>query len=341
MNNKKYELIPSDKRNLFRIKALKAFSDVKKGDLGGYVESEDNLSQQGTCWVYGDAQVHSNARVLDDAWIYGDAYVYGDAKVHGNAWVYDNARVYGHAQVYGDAKVYGNAKVHDNARVYCHAQVYGDAKVYGNAKVHDNARVLGNAWASGNTNVYGDAYVYGYAQVYGDAYVYGDAKVHGNARVYGDAKVYGNAWVYGEGVIFGNAKVHGDAVVSEYQHVSFSTCTVDLSKDLLSSLRCQLGVYASDDKTVTLYKHVNNDLSSLHDTQFKYKLGVNKVKKYESSNRSCATGLHVSLPTYWENRGGTVLLKCLVKLDDILAVQMGKVRCKKLKVVQIIKKNVF
>jgi hypothetical protein len=57
--NLKYELTDETKqcggKTLYRIKALKDFSDVKSGDLGGWVESEDNLSQQGECWVYGDA----------------------------------------------------------------------------------------------------------------------------------------------------------------------------------------------------------------------------------------------------------------------------------------------
>lgn len=30
---------------LYRIEALKDFSDVKKGDKGGFLEKEDNLSQ--------------------------------------------------------------------------------------------------------------------------------------------------------------------------------------------------------------------------------------------------------------------------------------------------------
>ena len=50
---KKYELVPSDREGLFRIKALKNFNDVKKGDIGGYVECEKNLSQYGDCWIYG------------------------------------------------------------------------------------------------------------------------------------------------------------------------------------------------------------------------------------------------------------------------------------------------
>ena len=36
---------------LHRIEALKSFGNVKVGDLGGYVESEDNLSQSGTYYI--------------------------------------------------------------------------------------------------------------------------------------------------------------------------------------------------------------------------------------------------------------------------------------------------
>ena len=64
---------------LFRIKALMEFGDVKAGDLGGYIEKEENLDHDGDAWVYG------NARVCGDAWVYGNAEVCGDARVCGDA----------------------------------------------------------------------------------------------------------------------------------------------------------------------------------------------------------------------------------------------------------------
>ena len=87
-------------RTLYRIQALKDFSDVKSGDLGGWVESENNLSQEGDCWVSGDAWV------FGDAWVYGNARVYGDAWVSGHVWVSGNAVVSGHARVSGNANTY-------------------------------------------------------------------------------------------------------------------------------------------------------------------------------------------------------------------------------------------
>ena len=149
--SKKFELTTDTKifdgKKLFRIRALIEFGDVKKGDLGGFVETDTNLSQNGNAWVYGDAQVYGNARV------WGNAQVCGNAWVYGNAQVYGNARVWGNAQVCGNAWVYGNAWVCGNAQVYGNARVYGDAQVYGNARVWGNAQVCGNAWVYGNAQV--------------------------------------------------------------------------------------------------------------------------------------------------------------------------------------------
>ena len=62
---KKYELTSESKIvsgiKLFRIKALIEFSIVKKGELGGYIQAESNLSHCGDAWVYGDAEVCGEA----------------------------------------------------------------------------------------------------------------------------------------------------------------------------------------------------------------------------------------------------------------------------------------
>lgn len=154
---------------LHRIKAIRSFCDVNEGNLGGWIEKEDNLSHEGDCWVYGDAQVCDESYVYDNAKVHGNAHVYGHAKVYGNAFVFDNARIFGNAEVYGDA------------------QVFGDAQVLADAIVYDNAKVYGNAIVFENAKVYGDTEVFGNAEVHGDAQVYGDAQVFGNVEIYGDA----------------------------------------------------------------------------------------------------------------------------------------------------------
>ena len=90
------ECMQYEGHKLYRIQSLRSFSNVKDGELGGYIESEDNLSHDGMCWVY------------DEAKVFGNAEVSGDANVFGNAKVCGNAKVYGKAEVRGDAKVYKN-----------------------------------------------------------------------------------------------------------------------------------------------------------------------------------------------------------------------------------------
>ena len=67
---------------LFRIECVTAFASIDSGELGGWIEKEENLSQYGNAWVYGDAEVYGNARV------YGNAEVYGNARVSGNADIF-------------------------------------------------------------------------------------------------------------------------------------------------------------------------------------------------------------------------------------------------------------
>ena len=94
---KKYKLteetLEYNGTTLYRIEALKDFSDVKNGDMGGWIERESNLSQNGNAWVCGNAEIYGNAKVYGNAEIYGNAKVCDDAEVYGNAKVYDDANI--------------------------------------------------------------------------------------------------------------------------------------------------------------------------------------------------------------------------------------------------------
>ena len=136
-------------KTLYHIEALKDFGNVKKGDKGGYVQSEENLSQEEDCWIYDNAKVFDSAVVYGNAKVFGNAQVFGNATVYGNALVYGNAKVFDDAKVYDGAKVYGDAIVSNNAIVVNKAIVCGNAKVFGNAVICDNAIVCGNAQVCG------------------------------------------------------------------------------------------------------------------------------------------------------------------------------------------------
>ena len=113
---------------LFQIKCTKSFKYAKEGDLGGYVEKDENLDQESDAWVSGDAQV------------YGDARVYGDAQVYGNAWVYGNAQVCGNARVYGNAQVYGDADI-ENDNNHCGFDCFGSCNRHTHAYLTKDNKV--------------------------------------------------------------------------------------------------------------------------------------------------------------------------------------------------------
>lgn len=153
--SKKYKLtdetINLNGATLYRIEALKDFGEIKKGDKGGFIESENNLAHEGNAWVSDNAHVYGDACVFDNAHVYNNAFVSGYAQVYGNAFVYGNA------WLYGNTRVCGYAWVADNARVYGDANVCDDSSVFGSACVYDNARVCGDALVRGYACVCGDA----------------------------------------------------------------------------------------------------------------------------------------------------------------------------------------
>ena len=141
---KKYKLLSDDTktvdgRTLSRICALRSFSDVLEGTLGGYIESEHNLSHDGNWWIYDDAIACDHAQVS------------GNARVYDTAIACDQAQVFGNAQVWGRAQVRDQAQVSGDANVSGYAQVRDQAQVSGNAFIWDCAQVSGSAWISGNS----------------------------------------------------------------------------------------------------------------------------------------------------------------------------------------------
>lgn len=185
MTEKKYELTKEvlkidintttgKSRELYRIKALKDFKDVKKGDLGGYVETEFNLSQEGDCWIYDNAKVYNNSFVLENAEIRNNAILMDNTKAFNSTIIKNNAIVY------GGSTVMNNAVVKDDACVNC-------SSIKNNAQVLDRALITNNSVIRDNGKVCGTANIFG-AGVYDNAIINGGtvsnfAEISGNAVI--------------------------------------------------------------------------------------------------------------------------------------------------------------
>lgn len=82
MSNKKYEYTGKTINHLdITLHQIRRLSD---GSIGGFIESEENLSHYGNCFVYHNAKVTDSAVVSDNARVTGDAWVTGDAIVSEN-----------------------------------------------------------------------------------------------------------------------------------------------------------------------------------------------------------------------------------------------------------------
>lgn len=196
--NKKYELtdetIKYNGVKLYRIRALRNFGDVRKGDLGGFVESENNLSHKDNCWIYdngkvmGHGEVLSNAKVFDYGEVRDHGKVLGDGKIFGHGIVKDygsvwcNGVVLGHGEVSGHGEISHDGLVADNGKVTDWGNVWGNGKVLDNGEVSDYGLILGYGTVAGN-GVLGDC-----------AVINGEAVV----RNMDDYQIFQNNWSHGK-----------------------------------------------------------------------------------------------------------------------------------------------
>lgn len=120
--DKKYELHDVGYllgKKLYDIRALKSFDDVKKGDIGGVIESEDNLSHDGNCWIYKGSIAYDNV------------FIGGNAKIREGVYLHDSVCIIGDAEIepyyFSALRLDGNMVISGNARIkenndYLHLQ---------------------------------------------------------------------------------------------------------------------------------------------------------------------------------------------------------------------------
>ncbi len=154
--NEKYEITDIAHKKypfLHRIRALRDIGEqVKAGDLGGFVESEGNLSFEAG----------------DEAWIFDDAICAGDGYVDKNSRLYGYAIVCGNGYVSQDSAMSAHARVEDDAYICC-------ADLCGHARVSGHGMVLSSPDSGARPILSEHCAVYGTVQ--GDIHIMGTAVV--------------------------------------------------------------------------------------------------------------------------------------------------------------------
>ena len=162
MSNQKYEItdIAHDKYPfLHRIRALRDIGgDVKEGDLGGFVESESNLSTEpdDTAWIYNDAiaaggayvdmasHLRDRAIICDCAYVSQGSVLYGDTRAEDNAYIRgsvlkDHARASGNAMILNSSDTHMSPELSGNSVIY--GKIVGEVRVSGSVIVFDTEEI--------------------------------------------------------------------------------------------------------------------------------------------------------------------------------------------------------
>lgn len=123
-----------NEKRLYRIRAIRDFDDVKSGDLGGYVEHEDNLSHRGMSWLYDNSMAFDNATIEDDA------------KLYDNAVVFENGACCGKSVMRNQSLLFGNACLHQQSELKDFARVYDSCDIAGASIIGGFAECFGSKY---------------------------------------------------------------------------------------------------------------------------------------------------------------------------------------------------
>lgn len=155
-SNQKYEITEISHEKypfLHRIRALRDVSaEVRAGDLGGFVESESNLSFEpdDTAWIFDDAIA------CNDAYVDKGAVLRGEAVVCGNAYISMGAVLSGHARAEDNAYIRG-AVLSTSARASGFSMILNDKDTMGVPILSGHCAVYGKV--SGDVRLTGSALV--------------------------------------------------------------------------------------------------------------------------------------------------------------------------------------
>ena len=167
ISNQKYEITDMAHEEypfLHRIRALRDIcGEIRAGDIGGFVESESNLS----------------AEPGDCAWIFDDAIAAGDAYVDRDACLRGDAIACGSAYVSKGSVMSGHSRAEDNAYLRG-ASMTGKALASGNAQIIHDPHTMGTPILSGNCKVYGT--VQGDIRITGSAVILPCEEVRNDTR---------------------------------------------------------------------------------------------------------------------------------------------------------------
>ena len=204
MSNLKYKLVKTgilpcfydalawdgDHIPIYRIKALRDIPEhnISKGDLGGYVSTKMNLSQEGSCWIGGDAKALGNVSISEDAFVGDAALVISSQHDH-------------FIEVSGNVVIKHSAIVAFNKNVLG-ASEFEDSVITGNVQISGSSQVTNVGFIEGDINIRDFVSINGARQITGEVNISGHAEIENNVIIAGKTFISDNVIVeYGATVV--------------------------------------------------------------------------------------------------------------------------------------------
>lgn len=132
----------------YRVRAIRNIPGlgIFKGDLGGWVQSLDNVEDNaviaGNARATGNAVVKDNAVIQDDVIVRGNAVVKEESMISKSAIIDDDAVISGHAYISDNVLIENNAEVGEYAVVLNDVKIRGHACVNGNVFISQEGMIL-------------------------------------------------------------------------------------------------------------------------------------------------------------------------------------------------------
>lgn len=147
---------------------------VIMGEIGGWVEKEENLSQQDNCWIAGNSVAMHDSKVSGDSYINGSVIVTNNAVVSGNAFIKDHCSISGNAIIDGDVTINGNSYVTGNAKITGKARLVTGVRIFGDAILDGNIKLSGVVTIT-DSKLTGDINLAGY-------YCFNEIEINGDSE---------------------------------------------------------------------------------------------------------------------------------------------------------------
>jgi carbonic anhydrase/acetyltransferase-like protein (isoleucine patch superfamily) len=281
---------------IYRIKALRDIPEhgVKSGDLGGYVSGKMVLSQEGTCWIGGDAKALGSVSISEDAFLGDIALVIcpenshfidisGNAKIKHSAVVsFDKHRSYkgssGTSVITGDVTISGSAHVANVDFIDGKVTICDYTSVTGARQITGEVRIMGKACIEQNVTIAGKTLIMDNAVVeYGATVV--DSVLSNNAQVYAEETVQREIrGGYPEFLLKAGSRLENN-LVPEHSDFTFEhnkTCLFEAeielrllddpvrnAMDFADIIRFLNGIMANNGSKANIYGYGHSDVSAI------------------------------------------------------------------------------